>query len=450
VEAIVVRQVPLLILLVGALVLPAAADEGALPEIFPYPAHVENLDNGLKVVLIPMKSEGLVAYWTVVRTGARDEYEPGHTGFAHFFEHMMFRGTEKFPQEVYGEITTKIGADTNAFTSDDLTAYHLSIINEDLETVMEIEADRFKNLAYPLEAFKTEAGAVYGEYRKNKMNPFFALYEAVYKEAFEAHTYGHTAMGYEEDIKRMPEMFDYSRSFFARYYRPENCVLLIIGDIDPDPTMELVRRYYSDWEPGYVAPQIPAEPEQQQEKRIDVPYAGQSLPILWIGYKAPAFDAASKSWVALQLLAQLAFGETSEAHKKLVLDEQVAEMVATFAPYNRDPGLMNVYSRVKDPAKVDYVLGEIDKTIARYRDNPPEPQRLADLKSRLKYDFLMGLDTPDRVAQRLSRIVATTGGIAAVDTMYRTLDSIEPEDIQAAAAHYLPDGKRTVAVLRGK
>src|SRR5215510_14941855 len=103
--------------------------------LLPYKTHVETLQNGLKVILVPMSSKGLVAYWSVVRTGARDEYEAGHTGFAHFFEHMMFRGTEKYPQDKYGEITTKMGADANAFTSDDLTAFHLAITKDDLEQV---------------------------------------------------------------------------------------------------------------------------------------------------------------------------------------------------------------------------------------------------------------------------------------------------------------------------
>ena len=125
--------------------------------VFPYETQVETLDNGLKVVMVPMKSEGLVAYWTIVRTGSRDEYEPGHSGFAHFFEHMMFRGTERFPQDTYSRIVTEMGADANAFTTDDLTAFHLSITAEDLERTMEIESDRFQDLAYSEEAFRTEA-----------------------------------------------------------------------------------------------------------------------------------------------------------------------------------------------------------------------------------------------------------------------------------------------------
>ncbi len=417
--------------------------------LLPYKTHIETLGNGLKVILVPMSSNGLVAYWSVVRTGARDEFEPGHTGFAHFFEHMMFRGTKKFPQEKFGEITTKMGADDNAFTSDDLTAYHFSITSEDLEQVMELESDRFQNLDYSETQFKTEAGAVYGEYRKNRTSPFFTIYEAIHKAAFDTHTYGHTAMGYVEDIQKMPEMYDYSRSFFQRYYRPENIVLLVVGDIQVQPTMALVRKYYSDWKPGYVTPTVPVEPEQKVEKRIEVPYEGKTLPIVWLAYKSPAFDAKDRTMVASLLLADLAFGETSEMHKKLVLDEQVCEFVQAEQNMNRDPTLFDITARVKDPEKVDYVLGEIDRTIAQYQATAVTAERLADVKSRSKYGFLMGLETPGEVAGALSRIIAITGGIEAVEQLYATLDGLTPADVQKAAAQYLTQNRRTVAVLRG-
>jgi zinc protease len=436
-----------LLALVGSGV--AWADEEPMNRVFPYESHRHSLDNGLSVILVPMPSDGLVAYWTVVRTGSRDEYEPGRTGFAHFFEHMMFQGTEKYPQDVYNETVTKMGADANAYTTDDLTAYHMGITADDLETAMQIESDRFQNLSYSKPDFETEAGAVYGEYRKNRTNPFFTVYEALHKEAFDTHTYGHTTMGYEEDIKAMPQMFDYSRSFFARYYRPENVVLFIAGDIEPAPTLELIEKYYGTWEPGYVEPKIKAEGEQKREKRIEVAYDGQSLPILWVAYKADRFDPTDRTNVALSLLADLAFGETSEIHKKLVLDEQSVELIGADLGMNRDPGLLDVYARVKDPDQVESVLAEIDKTIARYRDGLPDAQRLADLKSRLRYSFLMRLDTPDRVASSLARLIAITGGLEAVDELYNAYAAVTPEDVQAAAQRYLVPTRRTVATLRG-
>ena len=115
-----------------------------------------------------------------------------------------------------------------------------------------------------------------------------------------------------------------------------------------------------------------------------------------------------------------------------------------------DPGLIDIISRVKDPSKVDYVLGEIDRTIAEYQSSAPDPARLADLKSRIKYAFLMGLDTPDHVAGGLARIISTTGGIEAVDELLTAYDSITAEEVQAAAAKYLTPDQRTIAVLKGK
>ncbi|MGB7214114.1 MAG: insulinase family protein, partial [Gammaproteobacteria bacterium] len=140
--------------------------------IIPYRTHIDSLRNGLKVVRMPMPGNGLVAYWTLVRTGSRDEYEPGRTGFAHFFEHMMFRGTKKYPSEEYNRVVSEMGADANAYTTDDYTCYTMVIPTAQLETAMDLESDRFQNLSYEEPPFRTEAGAVYGEYRKNLSNPF--------------------------------------------------------------------------------------------------------------------------------------------------------------------------------------------------------------------------------------------------------------------------------------
>ena len=438
-----------LFLLAGLLAAPLAAqaeDEG----LFPYEAHVETLDNGLQVILIPMNSEGLAASWSIVRTGARDEYEPGRTGFAHFFEHMMFRGTERHPAKEYDKVVTSLGADANAFTSNDLTAYYLSIASEDLEKVMDLESDRFLNLSYTEALFRTEAGAVYGEYRKNRTNPYFTLTEALYRVAFTKHTYNHTAMGFEEDIRQMPELFDYAQTFFDRHYRPENVILLIVGDIDPESTLALAKKYYGDWEKGYVPPEIPVEPPQEEERRLNISYPGRTLPVVWMSYKARAFDPSDRIAVASELLCDLAFGETSAAYKKLVLDERIAESISAFAPQNRDPGLLSITSRVKDPSHIDTVIAEIDRVVAEMKENPPDPGRLEDLKSRIKYSFLMNLDTPSNVAGSIYNFLATTGDLNSVDTYLRTVEQVTPEDVQKAAQELLVPERRTVGILRGE
>ena len=418
--------------------------------VIPYPAHVQAHGNGLTTVVMPMPGNGLVAFWTIVRTGSRDEYEEGRTGFAHFFEHMMFRGTERYPTERYQRILTEIGADANAYTTDDLTAYHLSLAAEDLETVMELESDRFQNLAYSRRDFETEAGAVYGEYRKSRTDPLFTLYEAVVETAFDVHPYGHTTMGYEADIAAMPGLYDYSREFFARYYRPDNTILFVAGEVDPERVFGQVERWYGGWAPGYVAPPVPQEPEQRAERRVDVEYDGRTLPLVWLAYKVDAFDPANPRRVAADLLAELAFGEISDAYRRLVLDEQVVESLSAGARWNRDPGLLDVYASIKDPAKVDYVIGVLDDTAARCRAVAPGLDELAALKSRIRYGFLMGFETPDRAAQRVARPLAISGHLGGLEALHAAYAGVAPDDVQAAAEAYLRPERRTVGVLRGR
>jgi zinc protease len=428
---------------------PVVSQEAAsVTPIIPYATETRTLPNGLTAIVVPMPSDGLVAYWSIVRTGSRDEYEEGRTGFAHFFEHMMFRGTERYPADLYNRIVTTIGADANAYTTDDHTAYHLSMAAEDLERVMELESDRFQNLSYAEAAFQTEAGAVYGEYRKSRTEPEFALYEKLMETAFERHPYGHTTMGYERDIAIMPTLYGYSQEFFRRYYRPENTVLFIAGDVQAARVWPLVEKYYGGWQRGYVQPAIPAEPEQREERRVEVAFDGQTLPLLHVAYKLPVYDPADRVRVAADLFADLAFGETSEAYRRLVLEEQVVEDLDAGAAYNRDPGLLDISARVKDPAKVDYVLGVIDETIAQFRATPPDAKRVADLQRRLRYGFLMGLQTPDSVAGRVATFVALHGDLAGLDRLYATYAAITPADIHAAVERYLATERRTVGVLR--
>jgi zinc protease len=431
---------------------PAVGQEStpAVKSMIPYPTETRTLDNGLKVVVVQMPSDGLLAYWTVVRTGSRDEFEAGRTGFAHFFEHMMFRGTDRFPAAEYNRICTLIGADTNAYTTDDHTAYHFTMAAEDLERVMELESDRFRNLKYAEREFQTEAGAVYGEYRKGRTEPEFALDEALMAKAFDKHPYNHTTMGFERDIQAMPKLYDYSRTFFSRYYRPDNTVLFIAGGVQPSQVFPLVEKYYGDWQRGYVPPQIPVEPEQKAERRVDVQYDGQTLPIVRVEYKLPAYNPADKSVVSINLLAELAFGETSATYQRLVLDEQVVEHIDASGTFHRDPYLLDIHTRVKDPAKIDYVLGVIDATIAEARNSPPDAARLEALQKRLKYGFLMGLQTPDAVAQRVAQFLTVDGDLSGIDTLYATYAQVTPADVQAAAKTYLVPEHRTVGVLRSK
>ena len=455
-------------LLLAALALPAApaaaeqsanqAAPGANPAatgspveaVFPFPVHQARLDNGLQVIVVPMESNGLVSYRLTVRTGSRDEYEPGRTGFAHFFEHMMFRGTEKYPADVYGQLVTRMGADSNAYTSDDVTVYLMNVAAEDLAQVLELESDRFKNLSYAEQVFQTEAGAVYGEYRKNRTSPFFTIFEAVRKAAFTRHTYGHTAMGYEKDIKEMPKMFNYSRSFFQRYYRPENSILVVAGDVEPEAVFDMARTYYGDWKRGYKPPQVRAEPVQTKERRIEVPYEGRTLPMVVMAYKGDAFKPDDRVYAASYVLAELAFGNTSDIHRRLILDEQVVQTLQGMPTKSRDPGIWGLLAVVTDPEKVEYVIQALDETVARFRDELVDVAQLDAIKSQMRYSFLMNLDSPASVAGLVAHESGVAGSIEAVARLRQTIDAVTAEDVRAAAQKYLDQKRRTMAILREK
>ena len=417
--------------------------------IFPYHVHKEVLSNGLKVLLIPMESHGLISYYTIVRTGSRDEVEHGRSGYAHFFEHMMFRGTKKHSAGEYDKIVTSIGADANASTWEDYTEYHLVFAKEDLDKVLDIESDRFQNLFYEKPAFQTEAGAIYGEYRKMITNPYAVLNEKLLNLAYDVHTYKHTGIGFEEDIKAMPNGFDYSKSFFQRFYRPENAVLLVVGDIDVPSTLERIRKAYDTWEKGYVSPQIQQEPPQKKERTLDVSYGGRTLPILDVAFKGDAFDPSNKDVVAAYLLGELAFGQNSDLYKRLVVKEQRVESISPTFPTNRDQPLFEIVAVVKKESDVPAIRDEILAAVEQFKKTPVSAKQLDDLKSRNKYGFLMGLDTPDHVCQAVMRLVAITGDLDAIDRLYGAYDTIAPTDVVAAAQKYLTAERRSIVVVKG-
>ncbi|MBN2000827.1 insulinase family protein [candidate division KSB1 bacterium] len=423
----------------------AAAQNG----IFPYKVHKKTLANDLKVFVIPMSSPGLVSFYSIVRTGSRDEYEPGYTGFAHFFEHMMFRGTKNYPGSVYDRMMTEMGANINAYTTDDYTCYHVDFSKEDLQTILTLESDRFQNLDYTEQAFKTEAGAVHGEYLKSLSSPWMLLNENILATAFDQHTYRHTVIGFRKDIEAMPGMYEYSKKFYNRYYRPENVVLLATGDIDPQHFYTEVEKYYGNWQKGYIAPKIPVEPEQKKGRKVNITFKGRTLPIVVLAYKGIAFDPDNIDLAACDLFCDLAFGETSDIYKKLVINEQRVQFIRAEVSSNRDPALNEIYTMIKNPDDIEAVVQEIEETLVKFTNEPVSENDLEKLASHNKYAFLMNLDTPSQVAGRLARFIALTGDVDAVDRYYATLENVTPENIQSAVKRYFTDTQRTVAVLKG-
>lgn len=441
------RFLCILLLTVVPLALVVAHEKSEQGKIFPYTVNQVTLDNGLKIVSIPFESPGIVAYYTVVRTGSRNEVEAGKSGFAHFFEHMMFRGTEKFPKDKFNDVLKSIGADNNAFTSDDQTVFHTVASAEALETIMEIESDRFMNLKYSEEDFKTEAGAILGEYNKNSSSPFMTIEEKVREAAYTKHTYKHTTMGFLRDIENMPNQYQYSIQFFNRWYRPENCIVVVVGDFNQEKLIGLAKKYYGGWKRGSYTLDIPVEPPQKSEIKINLPWKSKTLPIITLAYHGPAFTDTDPDMAALSLFGLLNFGETSDLYRKLVVEQQQVEFIEGSMEENRDPGLFYVFTRVKDPKNIDNVREAIYASIEQATTTPFSADRLASIKSHVKYDFAMGLDNPDRVAGAVCHYISITGDPESVNRVYGMYDKVTPEDIMNVVKKYFTANNRTALLL---
>ena len=427
----------------------AGAQTAASGDVFPFKVHETTLENGLKVVVIPYDSPGTVAYYTVVRTGSRDEVEPGHSGFAHFFEHMMFRGTDKYSKDDYNDVLKRIGADSNAYTSDDETVYHIVGPASELATMMDIESDRFKNLKYKEDVFRTEALAVLGEYNKNVSNPIQPMYEKVRDLAFEKHTYKHTTMGFLEDIKAMPGYYDYSLKFFDRFYRPENITLVMVGDVKPQ-AVDMVRKYYGDWKKGYKAPEVPVEPPQKQRQTGHIDWPNPIRPHVALAYRIPAFSATATDSAALDLIEQLLFAESAPLYQELVVKNQWVDFISGSPGLSRDPSLFLIFSRVKSEDLIPKVKETVDRYVKQLQSEPVDAKRLDRIKSHMRYAFALGLSTPGSVASQAASAIAVTGDVHAINQRFAQYQKVTPADIQRVARETFQTQKETMVTLSHK
>lgn len=441
--ALVLALIPLVVAAVNA----GPPDSKKDGKVFPHPIQQTMLENGLKVISIPFDSPGIVAYYTVVRTGSRNEIEPGLSGFAHFFEHMMFRGTEKYSAEAFNNVLQSIGADNNAYTNNDATVYHTLASADALEKIIEVESDRFMNLKYSEEAFKTEAGAILGEYNKNFSSPFQSMFEKLNDAAYDKHTYKHTTMGFIKDIQDMPNQYQYSLKFFDRWYRPEYCTVVVVGDVKHDQLVALTRKYYSGWKHGSYVLDVPAEPAQTKEKSVEMKWKAKTLPILAMGYHGPAFSDKQIDMPAIDLLSQYLFSQQSELYTKLVIEEQAVEFVQGGQQDARDPGLFTIFARIKDPQNIEIVKKEILASIEKAKTMPVSAKQLADIKSFMKYSYAMGLDNANSIANSIAHYISMTGNPEAVNNVYTLYDRVTPKDLLMVANKYFDATNRTVVLL---
>jgi zinc protease len=424
--------------------IPAQQKEARL---FPYNYTIDDLDNGLRLVTVPTDFPNMVAVYIVVQTGSRNEVEPGKSGYAHLFEHLMFRGSENYMPEQRDLVLKKAGADSNANTNEDRTTYYDVFSKEDLEPVLKLEADRFQRLKYSEPGYKTESLAVLGEYNKNSADPEQKLDEVLHATAFTKHTYEHTTMGFLKDIQDMPNQYNYSLQFYNRFYRPEYATIIVAGDVNREQTLSLTKKYFGDWKRGNYLPQIPAEPPQTGPRTATVNWPSPTLPWLAIAFKGPAYSDDKKDKAALDLLLPIAFGPNSDLYQRLVLKEQKVDRLEPDFGSHPDPELFTVYIRVKDPKDLDYVRDTVLATFKQFTEQNVDQAKLDGTRSRIRYSFALRMNSSPAIANSLAPYIGLKRTPDTINKLFALYQQITPEDMRTIARQYFVPNNRTIVTL---
>ena len=419
-------------------------------KIVPYNYTIDDLENGLRLVTVPTDFPNMVSLYIVVQTGSRNEVEPGKSGYAHLFEHIMFRGSENYSPAQRDLILKKAGAESNATTSMDRTTYYETFSKEDLEPVMKLEADRFQRLKYPETGYKTESLAVLGEYNKNSADPTEKIDEVLHATAFNKHTYAHTTMGFLKDIQDMPNQYNYSLQFYNRFYRPEYTTILLVGDVSREQSFGLTKKYFGEWKRGSYVPAIPSEPKQTVARTAKVDWNSPTLPWVTIGFRGPAYSDDKIDKAALDLLAPIAFGENSDLYQRLVLKEQKVDELEPDFGNHPDPELFTVWTRIKDPKDIDYVRDQILATFDRFTKEPVDQAKLDATRSRLRYSFAHRMNSSSAIANALAGYIGLRRTPETINKLFALYQRLTPQDIQAMAKQYFAAENRTIVTLTSK
>lgn len=402
------------------------------------------LGNGMTVIVWPDRGIPNVAFYNFVRAGSRNEV-PGITGLAHFFEHMMFNGTSRRAPGQFDREMEALGGSNNAFTSEDITVYQDWFPKTALESIFDLEADRLANLAFVPEVVESERNVVYSERRlRVEDDTQGRLMEQVQANAFLAHTYGNPTIGWPSDIQSWS--MDDLQQFFKTYYAPNNCTVVLAGDVDPDEVFRLAREYFEPIPEQEPPPPIrTVEPEQQGERRIVV-RADAQTPLVQIAYHG--FAADDPRMPALELLMRiLTEGDSSRLHRALVEEQKVAIAVDGYWQEGFDPGLAWFFLALPGEAQPPYVEHAFTAALEEVARDGITPAELSKAKSLVSADFWRGLATIDGRARALGTYAVLHGDHRKLFAAPESYDAVTAEDVRAVAAQVLRRENRTVGTL---
>ena len=407
------------------------------------------LKNGLQVLVIPDHRAPVVTQMVWYRVGAADE-PPGSSGIAHFLEHLMFKGTDLIPTGQFSKTIAKNGGEDNAFTNHDVTAYFQRVAKDRLPKVMEMEADRMANLRLSEEDVATERKVILEERRSRVDNdPGSILQEQMMAALYSNHPYGTPVIGWEHEIRALDR--EDALSFYRRFYVPDNAILVIAGDVEPEEVRRLAEETFGKLAPSAkVSRARPQEPEHFAPVKVTLEDARAGRTTVQRFYLAPSYASAEPGEAeALDLLMRVAAtGSVSKIYKRLVIeDKKAANAGGWYSDSGLDSGRLGFYAIAAEGVSAEELERAIGGVIEDLLRDGVTQEELDRARASYIAEFVYTSDSQSRMARHYGWRLATGMTVADVEEWPNRLMRVTVDDLRAAARKYLVDKNSVTGYL---
>src|SRR4051794_16805429 len=428
-----------------AIILAAAGNPAAASRPPKFQYQITTLPNGLTVVLSEDHSTPIVHVNLTYHVGSKNE-KPGRTGFAHLFEHLMFKGSKNVQPEAHTSMLASVGGQSNAYTTDDETVFWETVPAQYLPLILWLEADRMASLRIDKDTFTNERDVVKEERRMRVDNqPYGRLNEIIYDQAFTVHPYKHATIGSMQDLEAAS--VDDVRDFYNTYYVPANATLVLVGDFDTAQALQLVSQYVGRVPKSDrpVPRDIPQEPAQTKEKRVTL-QEPWPLPAVVVAYHVTK-DGNPDSYPLHIAAKVLSDGQTSRIYQKLVYEKQMA--VAAFGNANliEDPNLFYAVAIIQPGHTPEEVTNTLIEELDRLKTEPITEHELQRTKNQFARDYIFGRLSNQQKAGQLSHAVVIHNDIKTADGEFEIFQNITVADVQRVARTYFRPENRLVLTL---
>lgn len=403
----------------------------------------QTLPNGLRVLSAVDHSSPTVAIQVWYHVGSKDDPE-GRSGFAHLFEHIMFKATKNMKSEMMDRLTEDVGGFNNAFTNPDVTVYYEVVPSNYLETLLWAEADRLAGLTVDEPNFKSERSVVQEEYRQSYQAPPYGMLDyLIEQQSFTVHPYKRPTIGSIEDLEAAS--LDNVRRFHETFYRPDNATLVVVGDFDPKQLGAWVTKYLAPIpKPSIPLPRVDVkEPERTAERRITHHGANVPLPAIAITYLTPSEKSSDAE--ALEVAATiLGEGDSSRLYKSLIYDQQVAQSADAITDLREDAGVVYFNVVLASEKKPEDVERALLSEIKKIQDAPVTVAELNKAKNQLVTNELRQRETSNGKALALGQSAVLLGDPNRVNTDLARLQAVTAADVQRVMKKYFSANNRLV------